>query len=171
MISVPYVQTMARYNSWQNGNIYEAAGQLTDETRTANRGAFFGSVHATLNHILWADQMWLMRFGVAPRPAAKSIAEGLTQFENWGQLSEERRRLDAVILDWADGLEPSALEGNLTWYSASAGRELTSPKALLITHIFNHQTHHRGQVHALLTGLGVKPGSTDLPFGPPLYAG
>ena len=171
MISVPYVQTMARYNSWQNTNIYEAAGQLTDEARKENRGAFFGSVHATLNHILWADQMWLMRFSAAPRPAAKSIAEGLTQFENWEHLTEERRRFDAAIQDWANGLDPSALEGNLTWYSAGAGRELTSPKALLITHVFNHQTHHRGQVHALLTGLGVKPGITDLPFGPPLYAG
>jgi uncharacterized damage-inducible protein DinB len=171
MISAPYVQTMARYNVWQNANIYEAAGRLPDAARKENRGAFFGSIHATLNHILWADQMWLMRFGVAPQPAAKSIADGLAQFEDWERLTQERRRFDAVIQDWANGLEPSALEGNLTWFSAGAGRELTSPRALLIAHLFNHQTHHRGQIHALLTGLGIKPGITDLPFGPDLYAG
>jgi uncharacterized damage-inducible protein DinB len=170
MISVSYVQTMARYNAWQNRQIYDAAGRLTDAVRKEDRGAFFGSIHATLNHILWADQTWLMRLGAAPRPAAKSIADGLTMFEDWERLAEERRRCDSIIQDWANGLDASGLEGDLVWYSASAGRELASPRALVVTHVFNHQTHHRGQVHALLTGLGVKPGVTDLTFGPDLFA-
>ena len=87
MISAPYVQTMARYNVWQNANIYEAAGRLPDAARKENRGAFFGSIHATLNHILWADQTWLSRFGGSPRPAAQTIAEGLTQFGDWDVLT------------------------------------------------------------------------------------
>jgi uncharacterized damage-inducible protein DinB len=165
MISPAYIQTMARYNTWQNTNIYRAASGLSDAQRKEDRGAFFGSIHATLNHILWADQMWLMRFGAAPSPAAKSIAEGAAQYGDWDALSDERRRFDALIQDWADSLDGSALEGDLTWFSGGLGREVTNPRALILTHIFNHQTHHRGQVHAMLTGFGVKPGITDLPFG------
>jgi uncharacterized damage-inducible protein DinB len=166
MISVAYVQTMARYNTWQNRNIYGAATGLTDAQRKEDRGAFFGSIHATLNHVLWADQMWLMRLGVAPQPVAKSIPEGLTQFEDWDTLTAQRSRFDSHIQEWADGLDAAAVEGKLEWFSASAGRQMSTPKAVVITHIFNHQTHHRGQVHALLTGFGIKPGATDLPFGP-----
>jgi uncharacterized damage-inducible protein DinB len=165
MISPAYVQTMSHYNTWQNTNIYGAASRLSDTQRKEDRGAFFGSIHATLNHILWADQMWLMRFGAAPSPAAKSIAEGTAQYDDWDALSAERRRFDAVIQNWADSLAESAFEGDLTWFSGGLGREVTSPRALILAHIFNHQTHHRGQVHAMLTGFGVKPGITDLPFG------
>ena len=165
MITPAYAQTMARYNAWQNTNIYDAAARISDAARKQDRGAFFGSIHATLNHVLWADQMWLMRFGAADAPAAKSIQEGLAQFEDWDGLRAGRHRFDDVIQAWADNLRPSDLAGHLTWFSAGAGRELTSPRALLVTHLFNHQTHHRGQVHALLTGFGVKPDITDLPFG------
>ncbi|HVZ06132.1 DinB family protein [Hyphomicrobium sp.] len=171
MISVSYVQTMSRYNSWQNRNIYDASARLSDAQRKEDRGAFFRSIHATLNHLLWADQMWLMRFGAAPQPAARSITEGLAQFEDWSALTAERTRFDAHIESWADKLEPEKLQGDLVWFSGAMGREMSTPKALVITHIFNHQTHHRGQVHALLTGFGVKPDITDLPFGPPLFAG
>lgn len=164
MITPGYAQAMAHYNMWQNANIYAAADAVGDAGRKQDRGAFFGSIHATLNHVLWADRMWLMRFGAAERPSAKSISEGLSQFEDWDALRVERRNFDEVIQAWADNLQPSDLAGDLTWFSAGAGRELTSPRALLVMHLFNHQTHHRGQVHALLTGLGVKPGITDLPF-------
>jgi uncharacterized damage-inducible protein DinB len=157
---------MARYNAWQNASVYGACDQLRDAQRKENRGAFFGSIHTTLNHILWADQVWLMRFGAAPPPAKHSIADGLTLFDDWDALSAERRRFDAVIEAWSDVVQPSAFEGDLTWLSGATGREMTQPKAMLVMHIFNHQTHHRGQVNALLTGFGVKPGITDLPFAP-----
>ncbi|MBS0233327.1 MAG: damage-inducible protein DinB [Proteobacteria bacterium] len=169
MISPSYVRTMARYNAWQNANIYGASGRLSDAQRKEDRGAFFRSIHATLNHILWADQMWLMRFGAAPAPAKRSLADGLSLFDDWEALAAERRRFDDVIQEWADRLEPSILEGDLKWLSGATGRDMTSPKALIVTHIFNHQTHHRGQVHAILTGFGIKPDMTDLPFGPDLY--
>jgi uncharacterized damage-inducible protein DinB len=80
-------------------------------------------------------------------------------------LAQERRRFDTLIQDWANGLDASWLEGDLTSYSASPGRELTSPRALLVMHFFNHQTHHPGQVHTQLTDFGIKPGITDLRFG------
>jgi len=168
MISAAYVQTMARYNTWQNRNVYDAAGKLTDAQRRENRGAFFGSIHATLNHVLWADQMWLARFGAAPLPAARSIPEGLAAFDKWDELLGERQRFDAHIQSFADNIDDVALAGDLTWFAASVGQERTAPKALLITHLFNHQTHHRGQVNALLTGFGINPGVTDLAFGPVL---
>ena len=171
MISTSYVRTMARYNTWQNANVYGASEGLSDAQRKMDRGGFFGSIHATLNHILWADQTWLHRFSACPPPAKRTIPEGLSLVEDWDALKAERGQLDSVIEKWADGLEPSALEDDLTWISGATGREMTRPKALLVTHLFNHQAHHRGQVHALLTGFGIKPGMTDLPFGENIYAG
>jgi uncharacterized damage-inducible protein DinB len=165
MITPGYVQTMARYNTWQNENIYGCAARLDDENRKAHRGAFFGSIHATLNHILWADQMWLWRFGVNDRPAAQTIADGLNQFEDWTQLSLKRAAFDAHIEAWASKLTDQNLGGDLEWVSGGTGKDMKTPRWLAITHIFNHQTHHRGQVHTLLTGFGIKPGITDLPFG------
>lgn len=169
MITPSYVRTMARYNTWQNGGVYDAAAQLTDDQRKEDRGAFFRSIHATLNHILWADQMWLMRFGAAQPPRGATIAEGLTQFEDWNALVSERKRFDANIEAWADNLDGSALNGELTWFSGGAGRNVTMPRPLLLAHIFNHQTHHRGQVSAMLTGFGIRQGITDLAMGPNLY--
>ncbi len=166
MISPSYARTLARYNAWQNASVFAACGRLSDAQRKEDRGAFFGSIHATLNHILWADQMWLSRFGAAPVPAATSIPKGLALFDDWEALTAERRRFDGVIEAWADGLDPKVLDGDLTWLSGATGREMTRSKTLLVAHIFNHQTHHRGQVNALLTGFGIKPAVTDLPFGP-----
>ncbi len=83
-------------------------------------------------------------------------------------MTAERNSFDQIIRSWADHLEPSALDGDLTWVSGATGREMTRPRASVVVHIFNHQTHHRGQVHAMLTGFGINPGVTDLPFGPDL---
>lgn len=168
MLDPSYVRMMARYNAWQNANVFGASARLTDAQRKEDCGAFFRSIHATLNHILWADEMWMMRFGVAPPPAKLTIADGLTLFEDWDALTAERNRFDQIIQYWADRLEPSDLDGDLTWVPSTTGREMTRPRALVVTHIFNHQTHHRGQVHAMLTGFGINPGVTDLPFGPDL---
>lgn len=167
MITPAYVQTLAKYNTWQNASVYAAATTLSDCDRKADRGAFFGSIHATLNHTLWADQMWMMRFGAGEEPAAKTIAEGLSAYPDWAELGEARAAFDRRIETWAADLLPQALAGELTFYSAIAGRSITRPRWLLVTHMFNHETHHRGQVNAMLTGYGVKPGVTDLPFGPP----
>jgi uncharacterized damage-inducible protein DinB len=164
MITPAYVRTMADYNRWQNRNLYGCADKLTDQQRKEQRGAFFGSIHATLNHLVWADQIWMSRFAGTPRPKATGIPDSITMYERWDDLKREREAFDETIIGWADKLESAWLEGDLTWYSGAAKAERTKPKGLLVTHFFNHQTHHRGQVHCMLTQCGVKPGDTDLPF-------
>jgi uncharacterized damage-inducible protein DinB len=162
MITPAYVHTMAHYNRWQNRNLYAAADQLTDEQRKEQRGAFFGSIHGTLNHLLWADQIWMSRFAGTPRPKVPGIPESVTMFDGWDELKRERAAFDETIIAWAANLDPAWLEGDLTWYSGAAKAERTKPKAILLMHFLNHQTHHRGQVHCLLTQSGARPGDTDL---------
>ena len=164
MISPDYVRTLARYNRWQNGSIYRAASTLPDEARRLPRGAYFGSIHATLNHLLWGDQIWMRRFAGTPKPKAPGIKDSIVEFEDWEHLKRERIAFDGVIIGWADSLENNWLLGDLSWYSGAAGREITKPRWLLVTHMFNHQTHHRGQGHAMLTAAGAKPDDTDLPL-------
>lgn len=165
MIDLAYVQRMARYNRWQNQNLYSVADLLSDDERRRDRGAFFGSIHKTFSHLLWGDRAWMSRFTDVPRPAG-GIPESATLYPDWEPLRRERGAFDALIIDWADDLDPAWLGGDLTWYSGAAKRELSKPKWLLVTHMFNHQTHHRGQVHSMLTQAGGKPHDTDLPFMP-----
>lgn len=164
MITPGYARTMASYGRWMNEGISGACDQLSDEDRKKDCGAFFKSIHGTLNHLLWADQIWMHRFVETPAPLSEDIPGSVSQYESYEDLKRERAAFDAVIGDWAASLDPASLEGDLTWYSGSAGREVTKPRWLLITHMFNHQTHHRGQMHCLLTQFGVKTPTTDMPF-------
>jgi uncharacterized damage-inducible protein DinB len=162
MISPAHAQLMARYNRWQNRSIYTAADRVPDAERRRDQGAFFGSIHATLNHLLWADQMWLHRFAGTPAPGPKRPKDSTAMFEQWQDLARERVAFDDVIVGWTEKLDQAWLDSDLTWFSGAAGREISRPKWKLVTHFFNHQTHHRGQVHAMLTRLGAKPEDTDL---------
>lgn len=163
MIDKSYVQLMSRYNEWQNANLYGAADQLNDEVRKRACGAFFGSIHATLDHLLWGDQIWMSRFAGTPKPVG-GIKESVARHPAWEDLKRERVAFDRVMVDWAASLDSNWLEGELVYFSGAAQREIKRPKWFLVTHMFNHQTHHRGQVHCMLTQNGVKPGDTDLPF-------
>ena len=163
MISKTFVQTMADYNEWQNANLYGAADGLGDEARKRERGAFFGSIHATLDHLLWGDQIWMSRFAGTPKPAG-GIKESTGRHPDWEDLKRERVAFDRRIKEWASALDESWLAGDLVYFSGAAGREIKRPKWFLVVHMFNHQTHHRGQVHCMLTQNGAKPGDTDLPF-------
>jgi uncharacterized damage-inducible protein DinB len=165
MIDAVYVQRMARYNRWQNENLYGAADALSDAERQRTRGAFFGSIHATLNHLLWGDRIWMSRLAGTPRPEG-GIPQSVSLYADWNDLKRERAAFDTVIVDWADQLEDASLAGELTWFSGAIKAEVRKPKWLLVTHMFNHQTHHRGQVHCMLTQAGSKPGDTDLPLMP-----
>jgi uncharacterized damage-inducible protein DinB len=165
MIDPGYVRRLARYNRWQNDNLYGVADTLSDAERRRERGAFFGSIHATLNHLLWADRIWMSRLAGTPRPTG-GIPESVSLYGDWNELKRERAAFDRTILDWAERLDDAALAGELTWYSAAVKAERRQPIWLLVTHMFNHQTHHRGQVHCMLTQAGGKPGDTDLPFMP-----
>ncbi|HEV7276807.1 MAG TPA: DinB family protein [Devosiaceae bacterium] len=163
MITPGYIRTMAAYNAELNRRIYGAAATLTDAERRADGGAFFKSIHATLCHILWADMLWLSRFGVGTPPAVP-IAESGSLVEDFDDLRRRREAFDATIIQWGEGVQPEDLPGDITWYSGAVGREMRKPRMLCIMQLFNHQTHHRGQVHALLTRAGAQTGATDLPF-------
>jgi uncharacterized damage-inducible protein DinB len=161
MIDTAYVQRMARYNRWQNENLYGVADTLSDDERRRERGAFFGSIQGTLSHLLWGDLMWMSRFAGTPKPAV-GIKESPALYADWAALKRERDAVDKAIIIWADELDPDWLAGDLTWFSGAVNRELKRPIPTLVMHFFNHQTHHRGQVHCLLTQAGGKPSDTDL---------
>lgn len=164
MITIDHVRAMAEYNRWQNDSLYGTAEALSDAARKEPRGAWFGSIHGTLNHLLWGDQTWMSRFAGTPKPKVANIPESVGMYDSWEELKHERVAFDQVVVGWAERLDPTWLAGDLTWFSGAIGREVTRPKWLLVTHMFNHQTHHRGQVHCMLTQAGLRPGTTDLPF-------
>ena len=137
MITVDYVRLMARYNAWQNASLYAAAAGLADSARRADRGAFFGSIHGTLCHILWADRMWMSRFAGTPKPTVSGKdSPGL--IADWDELAAARTAFDATILGWARDLAPAWLEGDLVWYSGLMKRDISEPKAVAVAHFFNH---------------------------------
>ncbi len=166
MITTAFARTMADYNRWQNETLIATAERLDEEVLAQDIGLFFGSITGTVNHLLWADQFWLHRFAGTARPAAASIAASAALCADWPGFVAERRRIDQAIIDWAKTLDEGWLAGDLTWHSGSTGRDITRPRALLVAHLFNHQTHHRGQIHAALTMAGLTTAPTDLPFMP-----
>jgi uncharacterized damage-inducible protein DinB len=160
-----YALTMARYNCWQNESILAAAGTLSPAEREKERGAFFGSIQKTLSHLLWADTVWLGRFTGAAAPAT-GIPDSLNLIGDWQTYVADRKAFDGCILQWAREVAPEWFEGDLSWFSGALGRDVTKPKTTLVIQLFNHQTHHRGQIHAMLTAAGAKPEATDVPFMP-----
>lgn len=162
MIDVEFVRTMARYGAWQNESLAEAADGLTDEARRLDRGGFFGSISGTLNHLLWGDRIWMSRFAGTDGPSSASIAASVGETEDWSAYRVARTEMDTAIEAWAGALDPAWLIGDLEWFSGAAQRDVRKPKAVLVMHFFNHATHHRGQVHAMLTAAGATPDDTDL---------
>ncbi len=163
MISVEYCQLLARYNRWMNERLYAAAAQLDVMERTRDRGAFFGSIERTLNHILWGDRIWLGRF-IGQRFTTPAF--GADMFTEFAALSREREITDTGMLDWAGALAPAWLASTLEYRAASDGQLRQLPAWIAATHLFNHATHHRGQVTTLLKQAGRDPGVTDLPYLP-----
>ncbi len=161
MIDVAYVQRMARYNRWQNENLYGVSDRLSDAERRRERGAFFGSIHKTLSHLVWGDGIWMSRFTDVPRPPG-GIPESVSLHADWDALKTARQSTDGAILAWADRLHDGWLAGDHSWFSMAVRRDVSKPRWELVVHFFNHQTHHRGQVHAMLTQAGGRPGDTDL---------
>lgn len=161
---------MADYNRWMNDRLLEAAGTLAAAELSADKGAYFGSILGTLNHIAVADTIWLHRFaehqpafpaldGLSAFPRPHSLRQTLAP--DLASLRAHRRDLDALIQRWAAELRPEHLAANLS-YRNMAGVSSSKPFAALVQHFFNHQTHHRGQVSTLLFQSGVDVGVTDL---------
>ncbi|MDU8929197.1 DinB family protein [Alisedimentitalea sp. MJ-SS2] len=161
MIDSDYVKTMARYNDWQNRQMETSFAVLSEEALQADRGAFFGSIQGTLSHLLWGDWIWMSRFdgGDGPEGGIPDSAGMILTFRDW---AEARDRMDARILRWAEGVSTADLAGDLTWFSGAAGFEVSRPLAMCVTHMFNHQTHHRGQLHSMATATGAKDWVSDL---------
>ncbi|MGR3660342.1 MAG: DinB family protein [Paracoccaceae bacterium] len=165
VISPAYCQTMVRYNAWQNQSLYREADLLTDAQRRQDCGVFFGSVQRTLCHILTADHIWMSRFDGWDMPEARGD-KSPDWVVDWDALKALRITSDAQLRGWADRLVQSDIDGDLTWWSGLEQREETAPVWGLVSHMFNHQTHHRGQVQGMLTGFGMSPDETDLGFMP-----
>jgi uncharacterized damage-inducible protein DinB len=158
-----YAATMAAYNRWMNEKVYAAAAKLSDEERKRDLGAAFGSIHGTLNHLLVADQAWLQRFR-GQAVTMKSVDQELhSAFE---ELRAAREAMDAEIEAWAAQLDEEFGTRPFRFYSVAYEQELTRPGWVLVAHVFNHQTHHRGQLTTLLEQLGADAGVTDLPWMP-----
>ncbi|MGE0340887.1 MAG: DinB family protein [Xanthobacteraceae bacterium] len=140
----------ASYNAWANERIYNAAEKLTAEEYRADRGAFFKSVHGTLNHILVADRIWMKRFtgqGDAPNRLDAIL------HEDFVSLRAARDREDARIEAYIGQLTEDELASTFTYTTITNPKQVTQPLSPALDHFFNHQTHHRGQAHAILTGL------------------
>lgn len=161
---------MAEYNRWMNDRIFDAAATLDAETLAADKGAFFGSINGTLNHIAVADTIWLHRF--AKHEAAYASLGALSRFPQPTSLSQSlapdfeglrsyRRELDALIVLWVAELRPEHLSASIV-YANLAGVTSSRNFGALLQHFFNHQTHHRGQASTLLFQSGVDVGVTDL---------
>lgn len=161
MITPSYVRTMLAYNAEMNRRLYAAASRLTDAERRADRGAFFLSIHGTLVHLLWGDQTWMSRFDGWPKPAMPA-KDSAAMIDDYGELSKQRIKADQDMQDWAERITREWLEEDLVWFSDALQREMRTPRGFLVAHILNHQTHHRGQVHAMLTACGQATGDTDL---------
>ena len=164
MVTPEFAVTMARYNRWQNRSVIAAAQGLTDADRWQDRGAFFRSIAETLNHVLWDDRIWLARLrgdhravaDIAPRhPYTDAPAD-------WSDYVAQRGALDEEIIAWVDLLKPDDFSTMIAWQRGNEPVHTTL--GFNFVHMINHQTHHRGQVHLMLTQAGAKTGSTDLPM-------
>lgn len=152
-------KTLCRYNRWMNEKLYMVCEGIPDTVRKQDMGAFFRSMHGTLNHLLLTDKMWLGRFKQQPF-AAQSLDQEL--YSDFNTLWQERRQTDAAIAAWLQPLTEQDLAGDLTFTSLVNPTEQVLPLWICLLHLFNHQTHHRGQLTTLLNQSGYDSGVTDL---------
>ena len=150
---------MAAYNRWANGILYDAASVLTDEEYRRDTGAFFASMHGTLNHVLVADMIWMHRFtGQGELPGRLDTI----LHDSFEELRTAREAMDQRIQSWVDRLNDDVLGGRFTYVTATDMKTVSQRLAPALAHFFNHQTHHRGQAHATLTALGKPSLALDL---------
>ncbi len=166
MINQEYVIQMSRYNAWQNSQLNGVVQLMGEDDLVAERGAFFGSIFATLNHILWGDTLWMNRWYSAVQAPKGGSAVHKTFSPNIGAWGEARVHLDGQIRTWAQNLSDKDLRGDLEWTSDSLGTTITQPLGLCVVHMFNHQIHHRGQISQMLSAAGMTTPVSDLVFMP-----
>ncbi|MGB5351016.1 MAG: DinB family protein [Polyangiales bacterium] len=158
-----YATAMAAYNRWMNERLYALCQGLSEEERTRDLGAFFGSVHNTLDHILWADEALLVRLG---HESLKIERYSPPMIADFAALSARRAEVDQSISNWAQTVDDDEIAEPYEFVSVLYGKSTVVPRYVVAMHLFNHQTHHRGQVTTLLSQLGHDVGITDLPWVP-----
>jgi len=154
-----YFIMMAAYNQRANGRLYDAAVALEPEEFTRDVSAFFKSMMGTLNHLLVTDRIWMRRFtgeGDAPRHLDEILHIALPELRIARDLEDKR------IIDWIDALDESVFLGRFTYTPVTNPREVSQRLGPALVHLFNHQTHHRGHAHMILSVLGKEPPSLDL---------
>ena len=154
-----HFRRLAAYNRWANRTLYEAAGKLSAQAFAAPRVGFFPSLSKTLNHILVGDTVWMGRLDGT---GAGGIA-GLDQtlHAEFAPLAKARATMDDRIVAFVDALDDQRLDETLC-YRNMAGEAMETAVDQVLTHFFNHQTHHRGQAHTMLSSTEVKPPVLDL---------
>ena len=150
---------MARFNAWANARLYDAVAELPDAAYRADNGVFFGSVHHTLNHLLIVDRLWTGRIAKVDR-GVRSLDDIL--YDDFDSLRTAHEMESAQLIELVDGLSAGALRGAVTYRRIiGEGTHVTRRDHMLLT-LYNHQTHHRGQVHAVLTRSGITPPPLDV---------
>lgn len=163
MHDLALLRLMADHNHWMNQSLYGTVAALEDAARKHDRGAFFRSIHGTLNHILLADRIWLGRLTAVPF-AFQSLDQEL--YADFAELRQAREATDAELRALVGGLAPAALAEPVVYWSGVKKAEMAMPRGLILLHLALHQTHHRGQITTVLHQMGVDVGITDLPFMP-----
>ena len=158
MQSTEWLRMMAGYNRWMNEKLYAICATLSDEERKRDREAFFRSIHGTLNHLLLTDRGWLGRFRGDPW-TFRSLDQEL--YADFAELRRERSVTDASIEEYVGALTTDRLSKDFT-YTTYGGKTFTHALGPALVHVFNHQTHHRGQLTTLLSQRGIDPGVTDV---------
>jgi uncharacterized damage-inducible protein DinB len=165
MMSPEWLRASARYNRWMNDKLYGLSATLSDEVRKRDLGAFFKSIHGTFNHLLLADRVWLARINRVVLPAGflgpgsiRSLDQEL--YSEFDDLRRERASTDDALTSCVSALTAEQLAGQLVY--ERLGQRQECPLWWALAHLFNHQTHHRGQITTLLLQQGCDPGVTDL---------
>lgn len=149
---------LARFNQWVNRRFYDHCAKLSDEEFRRDRQAFFGSIHNTLNHLLVVDRLWLDRI-----EGVENNIRALNQilYEDFGELRVAREKEDEHIVEIVDSMDEARLKQILA-YTLISGATGETPIHLILITLFNHQTHHRGQVHTMLTQAGIRMPGSDI---------
>jgi len=158
-IARTYLKSMAAYNAWMNGKIYDAAGRLTALEIARDRRAFFKSILGTLDHLLFADLVWIGRLKEGRPRVTDPVA---SRHDDLASLRPVRAELDQEIIEWVATVDEAWLAGPFTFKTLKGDAEFTFPASVLVMQMFNHQVHHRGQVTTLLTQAGQDVGVTDI---------
>ncbi|MEH6630691.1 MAG: DinB family protein [Halopseudomonas aestusnigri] len=150
---------LSHYNAWANKTLYDTCSELSDTEYKLERKSYFGSIHNTLNHILVGDRIWFGRLENVP----ENLALEDILYDDFNNLKSARETEDQRIISYAEAIIQKTLDGNLD-YQNIAGNSHSDPMSAIIRHVFNHQTHHRGQVHCLLSQTDIAPPSLDIMY-------